>query len=38
MLKLLTKIFGTKNDRELKRLSLVLREINALEQAHAGVG
>ncbi len=31
MLKLLTKIFGSKNDRELKRLSVVLDEINAYE-------
>lgn len=29
---ILKKIFGTKNDRELKRLSLLLREINNLEQ------
>jgi preprotein translocase subunit SecA len=29
----LKKIFGTKNDRELKRLSLLLREINNLEPA-----
>ncbi|HPV51914.1 MAG TPA: preprotein translocase subunit SecA [Smithella sp.] len=30
---ILKKIFGTKNDRELKRLSLLLREINNLEPA-----
>lgn len=29
----LKKIFGTKNDRELKRLSLFLNEINSLEPA-----
>ncbi|MFB3924970.1 MAG: preprotein translocase subunit SecA [Syntrophales bacterium] len=31
MLSLLTKIVGSKNDRELKRLSLILEEINQLE-------
>ena len=31
MLNILTKIIGSKNDRELKRLSLILEEINALE-------
>ncbi len=31
MLNILTKIIGTKNDRELKRLSLILDEINAFE-------
>ncbi len=31
MLGLLTKIIGSKNDRELKRLSLILDEVNELE-------
>ncbi len=30
---ILKKLFGSKNDRELKRLSLILDEINALESA-----
>ena len=28
---LLKKIVGSKNDRELKRLSVILEEVNALE-------
>ncbi len=32
MSNILTKIFGTKNDRELKRISLILDEINAFEE------
>jgi preprotein translocase subunit SecA len=30
---ILRKIFGSKNDREMKRLSLILHEINQLEPA-----
>ena len=33
MLKILTKIIGTKNDRELKRLSMILAEVNEYEPA-----
>jgi len=28
---ILKKVFGSKNDREMKRLSLILHEINRLE-------
>ena len=30
---ILMKIFGSKNDREMKRLSLILHEINQLDPA-----
>ena len=30
---LLKKVIGSKNDRELKRLSLILREVNQWEPA-----
>ena len=31
---LLEKVIGSKNDRELKRLSLILDEVNDLEPVH----
>jgi len=34
---ILRKVFGSKNDREMKRLSLILHEINRLEPAMAGM-
>ena len=35
---LLKKVIGSKNDREMKRLSLILREINELEPAMRNLG
>lgn len=32
LIKLLTRLFGTKNDRVIKRLSLIVEQINALEE------
>ncbi|BCS95950.1 protein translocase subunit SecA [Desulfoluna limicola] len=34
LIKLLTRLFGTKNDRVIKRLSLVVEQINALEETY----
>jgi preprotein translocase subunit SecA len=35
---ILKKVFGSKNDRELKRLSVILSEVNALEPAMQAAG
>ena len=34
LIKLLTRLFGTKNDRVIKRLSLIVEQINALEETY----
>ena len=34
LIKLLTRLFGTKNDRVVKRLALVVEQINALEATY----